>query len=282
MVYSMAVLVMVAWMGDIGVRCIFGTELKERSRGIRWIGTRPGRVTACWPSGVPIANYTTTSGRCARTAAGRPDGRRCVGGRDAEGSGPPGAGGLSAAADVHLVVRLVPPGDGDLRRRGAGLLEAAARRLGAALLLALHRDGRRLHGGVSLDGDRRRAAPDLSVRGVRGVRAGGEPAFLPGLPAAEPDLRGLSPAGPGGALRRPDGLPGRALGGMCWSRWLGSHGGRRAVQAALRLVRGLALGYIGAGGRDLRALHRSAWRSATARRGRGPSGTRSSGSCWPR
>ena len=45
---------------------------------------------------------------------------------------------------------------------------------------------------------------------------------------------------------------------------------------------GLALGYIGLAVVDLRALHRAAWSTATARPGRAPRRTRSSGSCWPR
>src|SRR4051794_34089473 len=37
LLYSLVVLLMVAWMGDIGVRCIFGNEVKERvSRAYRW------------------------------------------------------------------------------------------------------------------------------------------------------------------------------------------------------------------------------------------------------
>ena len=154
-------------------------------------------------------------------------------GVDQDGAGD-GAG--PAGPDLRLVARLVPPGDGDLRRRGAGVLEASARRLGAALLLALHRDGRRLHGGLSLDGDRRRAAVDLSVRGVRGVRAGGQPSFLPGLPArrTRSSLR-YRRAGPGGALRDARRSTCWRSGGACAGRgWLGSHaaGDARRARAA--------------------------------------------------
>ena len=176
--------------------------------GLGW-ETRCVAIGAC-----PIENYTDyIRAMRAPGTAGGPDDRRHVDGPRRRGDPDrPGAGRVSAAGDLSLVVGLVPPGDADLRRRGAGVLEAAARRLGAALLLALHRDSRRLHGGIPLDGDRRRAAADLSVRGVRDLRAGGQPPLLPGLPPAEPDLRGLPALGPGRAVWDPVGLSRRALG----------------------------------------------------------------------
>ncbi|MBV8556723.1 MAG: hypothetical protein JO116_14265, partial [Planctomycetaceae bacterium] len=40
--YSIAVIVMVAWMGDIGIRCVFSTEVREAiPEGYEWIGKRP-------------------------------------------------------------------------------------------------------------------------------------------------------------------------------------------------------------------------------------------------
>jgi len=42
LLYSLAVLLLVAWMGDIGVRCIFGNEVKETiSEDYAWVGGRP-------------------------------------------------------------------------------------------------------------------------------------------------------------------------------------------------------------------------------------------------
>src|SRR3954470_13884172 len=39
LLYSLAVLLSVAWMGDIGVRCIFGNEVKEPIlSGYEWAG----------------------------------------------------------------------------------------------------------------------------------------------------------------------------------------------------------------------------------------------------
>src|SRR3954447_10401313 len=59
-VYSLAVLIQVAWMGDIGVRCIFGTELKEPvPLEYPWVKTRPqiGDTLLAIGSST-IANYT--------------------------------------------------------------------------------------------------------------------------------------------------------------------------------------------------------------------------------
>jgi transcriptional regulator with GAF, ATPase, and Fis domain len=53
LLYSLAVLLVVAWMGDIGVRCIFGNEVKEVVSGeYEWDGGRPvpgDRVLAIGP-----------------------------------------------------------------------------------------------------------------------------------------------------------------------------------------------------------------------------------------
>ena len=56
--------------------------------------------------------------------------------------------------------------------------------IGTVVLCRLHRHGRRLHGGLPLDRDRRPSPADLSVCAVRGVRAGGQPAFLSGVSAS--------------------------------------------------------------------------------------------------
>ena len=96
----------------------------------------------------------------------------------------PVLGPAPAVVDLLPFMRLVSPGAADLCHRGPGLLEAARRRLGAVVLRGLHRHGRRVHGGLSLDRDRHRAVADLSVRTFRGLRAGGESPFLSGLPAS--------------------------------------------------------------------------------------------------
>ncbi len=58
--YSIAVILLVAWMGDIGLRCMFGTEVKETiPSAYEWTGVRPRvgdtlrAIGAC-----PIENYT--------------------------------------------------------------------------------------------------------------------------------------------------------------------------------------------------------------------------------
>jgi transcriptional regulator with GAF, ATPase, and Fis domain len=61
LLYSLAVLLSVAWMGDIGVRCIFGNEVKEPiPAGYEWSGSdRPqplDRIEAI--GGMPVANYS--------------------------------------------------------------------------------------------------------------------------------------------------------------------------------------------------------------------------------
>src|SRR4051812_44095178 len=59
-VYSIAVLVQVAWMGDIGVRCIFGTDLKEVvPPDYPWTEERPQVGDTLLAIGTnSIANYT--------------------------------------------------------------------------------------------------------------------------------------------------------------------------------------------------------------------------------
>ena len=61
LLYSLAVLLSVAWMGDIGVRCIFGNEVKEPiSAGYEWAGGHrpaPGdQVVAI--GGMRVSNYS--------------------------------------------------------------------------------------------------------------------------------------------------------------------------------------------------------------------------------
>ena len=117
----------------------------------------------------------------------------------------------------------------DLRHRGPGLLEAARRRLGAVVLRALHRHGRRLHGGLSLDRDRRRAGLDLPVRACSRCSCRWSTSI------SSWSSRGRIPfwcgidGGCSGALRDLDGLSGRCSGGACWRRagWRLHEGGSR-------------------------------------------------------
>ena len=60
LLYSLTVLIMVAWMGDIGVRCVFSTDLKDPvSSYSAWTPGHPrvGDVLVQIGS-TPIANYT--------------------------------------------------------------------------------------------------------------------------------------------------------------------------------------------------------------------------------
>jgi transcriptional regulator with GAF, ATPase, and Fis domain len=60
LLYSVAVLFLVAWMGDIGVRCVFGTDLKEPiASWYVWDPDRPNRGDTLLHVGSrPIANYS--------------------------------------------------------------------------------------------------------------------------------------------------------------------------------------------------------------------------------
>jgi transcriptional regulator with GAF, ATPase, and Fis domain len=60
LLYSLAVLLLVAWMGDIGVRCIFGTEVKEPiSAAYQWGSERPEPGDQILSIGTKrVANYT--------------------------------------------------------------------------------------------------------------------------------------------------------------------------------------------------------------------------------
>ena len=153
MLYSVAVLTHVAWMGTIGVRCMFGTKVEEEiPADYVWQNSRPRKGDSLLSIGAfeirdgSYSDYIRTLRGL--SAAGRRHDRSAVA-RSATRRGPFGTGyrSVSAVMDLLSVVRLVPPGDADLRHRGEGVLEAAGRRLGAAVLLALHRHGRRVHGG---------------------------------------------------------------------------------------------------------------------------------------
>jgi len=60
LLYSLAVLLTVAWMGDIGVRCIFSTEVREPiSNAYEWTGTPPAPGDHVLTiGGMRIANYS--------------------------------------------------------------------------------------------------------------------------------------------------------------------------------------------------------------------------------
>ena len=59
LLYSLAVLLVVAWMGDIGVRCFFGNDLKESvSADYQWMSRYPVQGDSILSIGsTKIANY---------------------------------------------------------------------------------------------------------------------------------------------------------------------------------------------------------------------------------
>ena len=135
---------------------MFGTKVEEEiPDDYDWDGARPQKGDQLLAIGdqaiaaMPMSATPITSGRCVdlRDQIGQTIEVRW---RDATGGAVrtgPGDGPVSAEPDLCLVDDLVLAGVVDLRDRGARVLEAAERRLGAAVLRALHRDGRRLHGG---------------------------------------------------------------------------------------------------------------------------------------
>src|SRR5262245_12056099 len=60
LLYSLAVLLSVAWMGDIGLRCVFGIDVKEPvSPDYAWSDGPPqprDEITSI--AGTPVANYS--------------------------------------------------------------------------------------------------------------------------------------------------------------------------------------------------------------------------------
>ena len=247
--YSVTVLPLVAWMGDIGARCIFGTELKEAIPDeYIWTNERPevGDQLQCI-GGRPLNNYTDYI-RAMRTE-------------------PAASAGRSTSSGVTT-----PEGRSRRRWRRCGtvrsgpfwslvwfLQEMVIFAVGARVFWKRPQDdSARLFFwlcivtvGAYMGGYHWTeivVEPPLIylVRGVRGVRAGGEPAFLSGLPARNPVLVRYRRAVLAALYGVPIDLPGGALGQHAAGRgWLGSsRGGRGASEFALRLVTGLALGYI--------------------------------------
>ena len=229
LLYSVMVLAHVAYMGTIGVRCMFGTIVEEQvprdfvweRSGVRVEPPQVGDVLSSidgtdFREGDYSAYLKALRGLSDRI--GESVDVRWVDVRTGE------------PREASAVVRYAPTRSYvwscvwflqelvDLRRGRAGVLEASQRRVGPAVLLALHRHGRGVHGGVSLDGDRAPALADLSVRAVRGVGADGQPALLSGLPPAEPDSTGPPPLGSRDPLRRARRRFWRPCGGPCSRR----------------------------------------------------------------
>ena len=236
--YSVMVLMQVAWMGTIGVRCLFGTDVEEEvPADFLWTptanvegGAQGGRRRAGRGGGRSAADWRHVAlDRTDRLAtrvlfrlhpglawAERPgwphrqgDLERLEVSGDSCGAS---RGRVSADPILRLVVRLVLAGTVDFRGGRTRFLEAARRRFRPALLRALPGDSRRLHGRLPLDRDRGSPCLDLPLRVLRSPGTGGQLALLPGLPQAEPRVPASSPPGSDRALRDSRGLPGCHLG----------------------------------------------------------------------
>ena len=197
-----------------------------------------------------------------------------------DGSSRRGEGGRPARSGVGPVVvgPVVRPGDADLRRGCAGLLDEAARRLGPRVLLAVRGDRRRVHGGVSLGADRGVPAVDFFIRDVRRVRAGVEPAFLPGVPPRKPGAGSSPAARPRPPLRGAGGFIGGDLGmHVVVPGGPGRRGrGRRRCRYCV-FWRSVMSGWL----RPCSWSASAACSTATRRPGRRRNATRFATSCWP-
>ncbi len=131
LIYSVLVLLLVAWMGDIGIRCVFGTDLKDSVPSDYTWTPAPPRLgdTLLAIGGTELKNYTDYV-RVMRGLSKRV--KQTVEVRwwdhvERKEKRATALGSVSAAAQrVLLVARMVSPGDGDLRDRRPGLLEAPA------------------------------------------------------------------------------------------------------------------------------------------------------------
>ncbi len=249
LLYSLEVLLVVAWMGDIGVRCFFGNDLKESvSKEYRWEPARPvqGDILVSI-AGRRVENYSDYI-RAVR-------GLSKVVGKRVEVRWQDGKRGEERSAEVW--VRYRPPGT---------YVWSVIWFLQEMVIFAI---GARVFWKRPYD-DSARLFFWICVMTV-GAYMGGyhwteivvEPAliypfalfalFVPVVslhfylvfprhnPILEAHRRGVL-----GALY---GIPAAYLvvlwGAMVWSRWLADFAPRGAVVSALNLIRNLALGYIG-------------------------------------
>ena len=123
---------------------------------------------------------------------------------------------------------------------------------------------------------------DLSVRAVRGLRAGGQSPFLSGLPASQSHSGAASPVGLGRSLRDSDGIPARAVGKHVRGPVVGAAPGRLADRRGVSGCARARPGVHRSGGVSLRVVHPLPGVQLPPCADPRPSATRSSGSCWPR
>jgi len=247
LLYSGAVLSLVAYMGDIGVRCIFSTELKEDVPPTsRWTPERPRKGAILREvDGVAIANYPDYT-RMIRGLANRVNDEVEVKWREPDGR----------VATARAVVAYRPLNT-YLWSWIWFLQEMVIFAVGARVFWKRPQ------------GDSARIFFWLCIVTV-GAYMGGyhwteivvEPVliysfamfavFVPVVnlhfylvfPRLNPVFVRYRRAVLGALYGIPTAYLGALWGSMLWARWLGAHGGGERVVAALGLVRALALGYI--------------------------------------
>ena len=128
---------------------------------------------------------------------------------------------------ADAVDSVVLPQDRPVHRRRHRLLEAARRSAGRAVLLAVHRLVRRLHGRLSLVAHRHPAGADPGVHALRRAAAGGDAALLSRLPSTQGLFRPASPRRPVVRLRPAGVLPAAAVSGLFARALAGRPAGRR-------------------------------------------------------
>ena len=163
LIYSVAVLTHVAAMGTIGVRCMFGTRVEEEiPDDYVWKNSRPhigDWLLSIGPFEIHERNYGDYI-RALRGLSDQIGSTVEVAWRDQN----------TEAVQTASVLVQRPPSWTYYRSLvwflqemlifaiGARVFwKRPARRVGAVVLRGLHRHGRRIHGGLSLDGDRHRA-----------------------------------------------------------------------------------------------------------------------------
>ena len=247
--YSVAVLVQVAWMGDIGVRCIFGSDLKEPvPEDYPWKGGRPevgDRLLAI--GGEPIVNYTDYI-RAMRTTSRQVGKRVKVSWRDH-------VQGTTKSAEATVL-------DRPLRTYIWSLVwflqEMLIFAIGARVFWKRPHDlSARLFFWLCI------VTVGAYMGGYHWTEIVVAPPLIYGFalfavfvpvvslhfylvfPRENPVLVRYRRAVLGALYGMPTAYLIALWGSMLWSRWLGTHAAGSRVELALQLVRALALGYIG-------------------------------------
>ncbi|MFO0950976.1 MAG: sigma 54-interacting transcriptional regulator [Isosphaeraceae bacterium] len=250
LLYSLAVLLMVMYMGDIGVRCVFSNEIREpvSSTYYRWMVDRPGagdRVLTMGP--VIVANYADYV-KGLRLLSREVDGTTTVTWQEA-------ASGVVRSATVEV---RNPPAERYLWSIVWFLQEMVIFAIGARVFWKRPGDdSARLFFWLCT------LTVGAYMGGYHWTEIVAEPAliypfaaFAVFLPAVTlhfylvfPRTNPLLQSHRGAVLGLLYGVPAVYLaalwGAMGWSRWLSDYGASGQVVVAVQLIRNLALGYVG-------------------------------------